>query len=67
MEHDLCNSKTTHMMALLDEISILKSRIMPEDTGYIYTTINTLEGRVKEIRNQLQHMEEINDTKSALR
>jgi hypothetical protein len=54
-------------MALLDEISILKGRIMPEDTGYIYTTINTLEGRVKEIRNQLEQMEELNDTKSALR
>lgn len=47
-------------MALLDEISILKERIMPEDTGYLYTTINTLEGRVKELKNQLSTMEDNN-------
>lgn len=47
-------------MALLDEISILKERIMPEDTGHLYTTINTLEGRVKELKNQLSTMEDNN-------
>ena len=54
------NSKVTHLMALLDEISILKERIMPEDTGYLYTKINTLEGRVKELKNQLSTMEDNN-------
>ena len=56
------NNKVTHLMVLLDEINILKERIMPEDTGYIYTTINTLEGRVKELKNQLSTMEENNGT-----
>jgi len=41
------------LVFLMEEIAILKSRLQPEDTGYIHTTINTLEGRVEEIRNSL--------------
>ena len=39
-----------HMLALKDEIEILKTRIQPSDTGHIHTTISTLENRVKEIK-----------------
>ena len=41
------------LVMLMEEIAILKSRLQPEDTGHIHTTINTLEGRVEEIRNSL--------------
>ena len=41
------------LVFLMEEISILKSRLQPEDTGHIHTTINTLESRVEEIRNNL--------------
>ena len=41
------------LVFLMEEISILKSRLQPEDTGHIHTTISTLERRVEEIRNNL--------------
>ena len=41
------------LVFLMEEISILKSRLQPEDTGHIHTTISTLESRVEEIRNNL--------------
>ena len=41
------------LVMLMEEIAILKSRLQPEDTGYIHTTISTLESRVEEIRNNL--------------
>ena len=34
---------------LKDEIDLLKSRIEPHDTGHLYTTISTLEHRIKEL------------------
>ncbi len=42
------------MVILMEEIAILKTRIKPEDTGHIHTTINTLESRVLEIKDSLQ-------------
>ena len=41
------------LVMLMEEIAILKSRLQPHDTGHIHTTINTLESRVEEIRNNL--------------
>ena len=38
-----------HIEVLKKEIEVLKSRIMPHDTGHLHTTINVLEHRVKEI------------------
>ena len=43
-----------HVRALQEEINILKERIQPHDTGHIYTTISTLEERVREINEQLE-------------
>ena len=37
----------------MEEISILKTKIRPEDTGHIYTTISTLESRIEEVRGEL--------------
>ena len=41
------------LVILMEEIAILKSRLQPHDTGHIHTTINTLESRVEQIRNNL--------------
>ena len=41
------------LVMLMEEIAILKSRLQPQDTGHIHTTINTLESRVEEISNSL--------------
>ena len=37
----------------MEEIAILQSKLRPEDTGHIHTTISTLQNRVEEIRNGL--------------
>ena len=37
---------------LMDEIEVLKSRIEPHDTGHLYTTISTLEHRVRELESK---------------
>ena len=42
---------------LKDEIELFKSRIEPHDTGHLYTTIGTLEHRIKELERE----EEMND------
>ena len=47
-------SELDRMVILMEEISIIKSRIQPEDTGYLHTTISTLESRVLEIKENLQ-------------
>ena len=42
-----------HMITLMREIQIIKSRIDPQDCGHMHTTVNFLEHRVEEIKNQL--------------
>ena len=41
------------LIFLMEEIAILQSKLRPEDTGHIHTTISTLQNRVEEIRNGL--------------
>jgi len=48
------NDKVTHMLALIDEIDIIKSRIEPQDCGHMHTTVAMLESRVQEIKKELQ-------------
>lgn len=42
-----------YIHVLEEEIKVLRSRIEPHDTGHLYTTINTLEHRVSELRKSL--------------
>ena len=39
-----------HLEALEFEIGVLKSRLKPEDTGHLRTTISVLEDRIQEIK-----------------
>ena len=41
------------LVFLMEEIAVLKTKIRPEDTGHIYTTISTLESRIEEVRGEL--------------
>ena len=41
------------LIFLMEEIAILQTKLRPEDTGHIHTTISTLQNRVEEIRNGL--------------
>ncbi len=37
----------------MEEISILKSKLQPQNTGNIQTAINVLEYRVEELKNKV--------------
>jgi dihydroorotase-like cyclic amidohydrolase len=39
---------------LQEEVKILESRLEPHDTGHLRTTIGVLNGRIKEIGEQLE-------------
>ena len=41
------------LILLMDEISIAKSKLQPQDTGHIYTSISYLESRVDEIKKEI--------------
>ena len=44
-------TKNEEIAAVLkDEVEVFRSRIEPHDTGHLYTTISTLEHRLKEIQ-----------------
>ena len=47
-----------HLEHLLREITILQSKIEPQDCGHLHTTINTLEHRVSEIKRELYNDKE---------
>ena len=41
------------LIILMDEISIAKSKLMPEDTGHIHTSISYLQSRVEEVQKEI--------------
>ena len=48
------SKELNHLVHLKDEINELKTRIRPEDTGHIHTTISVLQGRVEELKQELE-------------
>lgn len=42
-----------YINVLVEEIAVLRSRILPQDCGHLYTTIHTLEGRIEELKKEL--------------
>ena len=48
------SKELNHLVHLKDEINELKSRLRPEDTGHIHTAISVLQGRVEEIKKELE-------------
>lgn len=49
--------KLNHMLALKEEIKVLKTMIRPHDTGHIYTTISTLEDRIQTLYKDVYSVE----------
>ena len=43
------------LIFLVEEISILKNKILEHDTGHIHTAINVLEHRVNEIKEKFDN------------
>jgi hypothetical protein len=41
------------LRVLENEIRVLRSKIMPEDSGHIFTTISVLKDRIEEIEQSL--------------
>ena len=48
-------TKTERLVLLMDEISIAKSKLMPEDTGHIHTSISYLESRVEGLKKEIDN------------
>ena len=42
-----------HILALIEEVRQLESRMQPTDTGHIATAINVLMGRIEELLTKL--------------
>jgi hypothetical protein len=42
----------------MDEVECLKDEVRPSGSGHIYTTINTLENRIKRLRKELEQENE---------
>jgi len=42
------------IQVLTESIEVFRSRIQPHDTGYLYTTISTLEEYVEELESQVK-------------
>ena len=57
MPASLSSRDLLHISVIKEEIEILRSRIQPHDTGHLYTTISTLEHRIKELEDD----SELND------
>lgn len=48
------NSRITHLLALMDEVTYLKTQTRESDTGHIFTTIRTLEDRINKLRKEIE-------------
>tara|TARA_B100001250_G_scaffold414354_1_gene452169 strand:+ start:948 stop:1127 length:180 start_codon:yes stop_codon:yes gene_type:complete len=45
------------LLVLLDEVSVIKSRIQPQATGHLHTAVNVLNERIEEITKKLKKNE----------
>ncbi len=50
---DKTKQKLIHLVALYNEIDVLKSRVRQHDTGHIKGAISVLQRRVEEIKKEL--------------
>jgi hypothetical protein len=41
------------LKVLQQEISVLRTKIMPEDSGHIYTAISVIKDRIQELEQEL--------------
>ena len=41
------------LKVLQQEISVLRTKIMPEDSGHIYTAISVIKDRIQELEREL--------------
>jgi hypothetical protein len=48
--------KIDYMRFLENEIEIIKSRIQERGTGHLHTCVSVLEGRVREIEEEVKEM-----------
>jgi len=46
--------KVDHMIALMEEISVIKERIQPQACGHLNTTIGVLKDRVDELKKEIK-------------
>ena len=51
----MVTTKVNRLVFLIEEVGLLKTRLRPEDTGHIQTTINVLEHTIKELKEELNN------------
>ena len=51
----MVTNKVDRLVFLVEEVSLLKTRIRPEDTGNIHTAINVLEHAIEELKKELNN------------
>tara|TARA_B100000287_G_scaffold435636_1_gene505182 strand:- start:7196 stop:7363 length:168 start_codon:yes stop_codon:yes gene_type:complete len=42
------------LQVLLEEVSILKSKLQPHDTGHIHTAISVLNERIEQVKKNIE-------------
>ena len=47
-------SDVDRIIFLMEEIAILESRFLPEDTGHLRNAVNVLKDRVEELRSKIK-------------
>ena len=53
--------KEIRIAVLKEEVEVFRSKIEPHDTGHLYTTISTLEHRIKELEENDGQQSEVDD------
>tara|TARA_B100001063_G_scaffold204279_1_gene198728 strand:- start:442 stop:624 length:183 start_codon:yes stop_codon:yes gene_type:complete len=46
-------SSSQRLVLLMDEIAVAKSKLLPQDTGHIHTSISYLESRVEDVQKEI--------------
>ena len=56
--NEFSGNKELVCAVLLDQLDVFKKRIREHDTGHLYTTIDTIVHRIKELRGQINLTDE---------
>jgi transposase len=54
----MAENRLTYLLVLIEEANYLKTQTEQTGSGHIFTTIRTLEHRIKEIRKELEQENE---------
>lgn len=56
-ERIIMEGKQKHIDVLKTEVDVLASRLEPQETGHLHTTIHTLKHRIEELQKEIKKEE----------